>query len=239
MNLRLIAVIPFLATAFAACAVQPADGTQGAGPEAAGQTAEALPAGAQTWSWGGGYQIDDCWRNSVPNPLNNNQYGCGVGFRPIYVGRQLDPESGCGGQKWQCVSDGFQTSKSFVYGGMFQIDDCGTNNVVNPEANYTLGCPGGFTRSKFARVKAPESNCGATQYLCSMTPGAFSFSDPNFDKRRFGGAYQVDDCGQNNVNNPLTGGTWCPAGYNWKLFGRAKAAEGSQCGMRQIVCEGT
>lgn len=51
------------------------------------------------------------------------------------------------------------------FGGMYQRDDCGVNNIVNPLTG-ALACPAGFTGHRVGRVLAPESGCGANQILC-------------------------------------------------------------------------
>ncbi len=51
------------------------------------------------------------------------------------------------------------------YGGGYQVDDCGRDNVANPLGGG-LGCPSGYHQANTGRIKAPESYCGANQYIC-------------------------------------------------------------------------
>ena len=51
------------------------------------------------------------------------------------------------------------------FGGLFQIDDCGRNNVVNPKTGGHH-CPGGYTQTIIGRIKCPESGCGGQIFLC-------------------------------------------------------------------------
>jgi len=120
------------------------------------------------------------------------------------------------------------------FGGMYQVDDCGRNNVVNPYTN-AASCPSGFKVQQSGRVRAPESGCGANQFVCTATA---SLPAPSLSRSfRFAGTYQVDDCGTNNIGNPVVAGNLgCPAGATAMAFGRIKAPEGSQCGATQYVC---
>ena len=59
-----------------------------------------------------------------------------------------------------------QLNGIYRYGGSYQIDDCGTNNIGNPLGSG-LGCPSGYTPRNVGRVKCPEGRgCGGTQYIC-------------------------------------------------------------------------
>jgi len=124
----------------------------------------------------------------------------------------------------------------YVFGGMYQRDDFPTssraNNVVNPVTG-ALSCPSGFTARQFGRIRAPESQNGASQFFC-VAP---------YDGVRQGfsytGAYQTDDrgTGYNNITNQYAGGVLsCPAGTGVPYqFGRAIGPE-SLWGVSQFHC---
>jgi hypothetical protein len=115
--------------------------------------------------------------------------------------------------------------------GLYQQDDCGTNNVDNGLGSpAALGCPSG-DGAPYGRIKAPEGGmCGADQRLCRSPPGT-GFA--------FGGMYQVSDCDHRlDVGNPVRGdgAAACPAGMLPVQTGRIKEPEGARCGANQFAC---
>jgi len=178
-------------------------------------------------AFGGSFLIDDCGGNNVANPFTG-QLNCPAGYTQYKINRQRDPESGCGGWQYFCG----QTQSGFWFSsfeGIYQLHDPGTStagDVGNSRAGGALGCPSGATAYPMSRVYAPESHAGATQYLCSGGINGVAFS----------GAYEVNDCGQHNRNNPLTGATNCPAGTAPHKYGRAKDPESPGCGFNQYYC---
>ena len=55
---------------------------------------------------------------------------------------------------------------SWGFGGLFMNEDCYTlYDLINPLTG-AMSCPLGFTEYNIGRFKHPESNCGATQYVC-------------------------------------------------------------------------
>jgi len=197
------------------------------------------------FSFQGQFQLDDCGGiDNIPNDAWPSGFVCPFSPR-IQGGRSLMPESGCGGAQFQCEQQAFSFANSLKFGGMFQVDDCGTNNIGNTYNNDALSCPRGFFQDRIGRVKAPESNCGATQYLCDARPneaGGSTISggvNLGVNTLRWGGQFQRDDCGTNTRVNPLTGSTTCPSiRYVPVQYGRVKGPEGGQCGVNQFVCVG-
>jgi len=197
------------------------------------------------WTYGGSFQIDDCGGDNVGNALNGGAFNCAFGFfqrpRPATANvgnRQLDPESRCGGNDYFCTKDGYPQLGPGGTGGMFQLDDCLIRKNVGNSANGgNFSCPTwpagssnrNYVATRMARVLNPESGCGAWQYVCTGGTGRDHY---------FGGTYQVDDCGQNTKNNPLTSAPNCPTNYVPQRYGRVKGAEGSQCGVTQYWCDG-
>ncbi len=57
---------------------------------------------ASITQYGGSYQIDDCGKNHVLNPLTGGLV-CGYGFQARQVGRILTPESRCGANQYVCL----------------------------------------------------------------------------------------------------------------------------------------
>jgi len=54
----------------------------------------------------------------------------------------------------------------FRTAGLYQVDDCGRNNVANPFTGG-LGCPDGYRAVSYGRIKCPEGNgCGGNQFIC-------------------------------------------------------------------------
>lgn len=181
-----------------------------------------------TWSYGGEFQVDDCNRNNVYNPKTGS-LSCPSGFTAYKSGRSLGPESKCGSNQYICMKSTYSAATSYGYGGMYQIDDCGRNNVGNPNYSGWLACPTGYSALKVARVMAPESGCGAWQYACitsGMNSGTWQY---------FGGTFQIDDCATNSLANFSTRGLYCPAGYTASVYGRVKGPE-SRCGVTQYSC---
>ena len=181
-----------------------------------------------TWSYGGEFQVDDCNRNNVNNPKTGT-LACPSGFTAYKSGRSFGPESKCGSNQFVCLKSTYSSSTSYGYGGMFQIDDCGRNNVGNPNYYGWMACPTGYSALKVARVMAPESGCGAWQYACvtsGMNSGTWQY---------FGGTFQIDDCATNSLANFYTKGLYCPAGYTASVYGRVKGPE-SKCGVTQYSC---
>jgi hypothetical protein len=191
------------------------------------------------WSYQGQFQLDDCGVNNVGNRAwqDNSLFSCPAPYyeSPIFSNRSLMPESKCGGNQYQCEFYGFNASYSLHFGGMFQVDDCGSNNVSNGLTD-TLGCPYGYFADAIGRVLTPESKCGAWQYVCDTRPGESS-NNPYYDKIRWGGQYQVDDCATNTMGNPLNSNlASCPYPYKPVRYGRVRAPEGNQCGVNQYFC---
>lgn len=172
------------------------------------------------WAWGGSFQLDDCSGvNNRANPITGSTT-CPAGYTAYRSTRQLDPETLCGGFDYFCAKEvppGLSEGTSWI--SMFQVDDCGVNNV-GP------GCPTNSTAVKLERVMAPESLCGAEQYACQSI-----FSNVG----HFAGTYQIDDCGSGSTVNPLSGTLGCPAGYQASQYGRVLTAE-SRCGANQYIC---
>jgi hypothetical protein len=159
------------------------------------------------------------------------------------------PNTGCGGNQFLCQQQAFSSGNSLKFGGMFQIDDCGTNTIGNTFNNGNPSCPREFFQDRIGRVKTPESRCGATQYLCDARPSEAGghtfqdFRDLGLNTLRWGGQFQLDDCRVNNRVNPLTGAFNCPSAgsdpshYAAIRYGRVLGPE-SGCGVNQFVCVG-
>ncbi|MGC4070224.1 MAG: hypothetical protein QM784_37300 [Polyangiaceae bacterium] len=195
-----------------------------------------LASNSPRWSYRGQFQIDDCGVNMVGNRAwqNNALFSC-PSASTIWSNRSLMPESKCGGNQYQCVIGGFSVSTSLHLGGMFQVDDCGQNHVYNGITD-TLGCPYGYYADAIGRVLTPESKCGAWQYVCDTRPGETS-NNPYYDRVRWGGQFQIDDCGTNSKGNALNANlTSCPYPYTAVRYGRVRAPEGNKCGVNQYVC---
>jgi len=135
----------------------------------------------------------------------------------------------------QCAAPGPDppTPAGSIFAGAYQNDDCGKDNVVNPFTN-AMNCPAGSNPNQIGRVFAPESRCGASQFVCIR--GGLSH-DPELN---YAGGYQF--CDDNNHNdyyvNPFTGKTSCPAGYTPCTTGRVLGAE-AKVGCNQISCINT
>jgi hypothetical protein len=131
----------------------------------------------------------------------------------------------------QCSAPGPDppTPLGSIWGGFYQSDDCNKDNNVNP-FTLALACPAGFNQHQIGRVTAPESKCGASQFVC-LKDGLTS--DP---LQNYGGGYQVNDQGKNNLVNPLTGATTCPAGYIAVNTGRISEPELKNSGGNQFSC---
>lgn len=76
-----------------------------------------------------------------------------------------------------------------------------------------------------AQVEAPVESTGEVGQ--ELVGGAQQFA--------WGGRYQIDDCGTNSVNNPLTGGLNCPSGFTPLNGGRQTDPE-SNCGGSDYFC---
>jgi len=99
---------------------------------------------------------------------------------------------------------------SSIFGGFYQADDAGKDNVLNSFTGR-LACPQGYSFFVIGRIQAPESSYGATQYLC-LLDGVQSDGQLNY-----GGGYQVAAESHNDFGsrvNPLTGNLSCPLGYS-------------------------
>ena len=114
----------------------------------------------------GAYQADDRGNVSGANNVFNTYGGTGLGCTsPFWFGRATGPESGWGVVEYVC-STSVSSSDKMPIGGMYQKDDCNTDNVVNPLTGG-LGCPEGFTPVQMSRVKMPEGGqCGGVQFVC-------------------------------------------------------------------------
>jgi hypothetical protein len=109
-----------------------------------------------------------------------------------------------------------------IFGGIYQVDDCGKDNVDNTFTS-AMACPEEYAPSFIGRVFAPESSCGAAQYLCLLI-GIGSDGQHNY-----GGGYQLSSQQSKdfqNRNNPLTGSTSCPAGFTTVLSGTSNNRAG-------------
>eukprot|EP01126_Amoeba_proteus_P037373 TRINITY_DN3855_c0_g2_i16.p1 TRINITY_DN3855_c0_g2~~TRINITY_DN3855_c0_g2_i16.p1 ORF type:complete len:598 (-),score=114.17 TRINITY_DN3855_c0_g2_i16:1654-3270(-) len=169
-------------------------------------------------SFGGMFQVDDCNRNNVNNPLTNN-IKCPNGYQTIATARIKAPESDCGAIQSYCV---LSLTPLGSFGGFYQTQDHGE---FSPFGNQMYGgrfaCPPGYTSYQMERTKHPEYNEGSWLYIC-LAPFV-----PQ--KSQLGGFYQVNDDGsEDNVNNPFTGSRACPDGYRSWLYGRIKAPEGRE-----------
>src|SRR5260370_13615297 len=126
------------------------------------------------------------------------------------------------------------------FGGMFQVDDCGRDTIGNAYNNGATSCPSGFFQDRIGRVTAPESQCGAWQYLCDARPneaGGHTVTqglDCGLNTLRWGGQYQTDDCGINTRVNPLTGNTNCPPARYFAVQSARFQAPDSPCGRNQF-----
>lgn len=101
------------------------------------------------------------------------------------------------------------TVRDISFGGMFEVDDCGKDNVINAWTGG-LNCAAGYTPYRTARIKAPESSCGAVQLYCYRAP-----SSPDAPVPEFGGMYQVNDGHASDYPNALNNNQFaCPAGFN-------------------------
>jgi hypothetical protein len=226
------------------------EGSDPSAPEQTGQVSQALIATLgpfdPRFSYQGQYQIDDC-NGFFADEVNNDAWGLGQSCPAtagIPEGRAKMPEDGCGGNQYLCEQQAFSFANSLKLGGMFQIDDCGgVDTIGNTFNNGAVSCPRGFVQDRMGRIRAPESGCGAWQYVCDARPGEagghtfMSGTDLGLNTLRWGGQYQLDDCRGNNRVNPLTGNFTCPSGYTAIRYGRVLGPE-SGCGVNQSVCVG-
>lgn len=228
-------------------------GAEGDNPADASPTDEAVATAKEAWvipsylaqgdarfAYFGQFQLDDCGRNNVANYAWYATFGQAAQTTCYYSGtqtqnnRSLMPESRCGGNQYVCEYPGNYPSLSLRFGGAYQIDDCGRNNVGNFFQSGGFGCTAGYTAQAIGRVMGPESNCGGWQYIC-VAPPSTSYTQTQ-DRMRWGGQYQVDDCATNSRANPFTGATNCPHNYVPIQYGRVKGPEGRQCGVTQYYC---
>jgi hypothetical protein len=118
---------------------------------------------------------------------------------------------------------------------MFQVADPGfpttAAGTINNPVTGGPNCPMGFGTGEHIGRIFTEGGIGAWQFVCQATA-----SQTTSLTREFGGTFQVDDCGQRTVANPLTGILDCPSGYQKGQYGRAMSPEGSHCGVTQFVC---
>jgi hypothetical protein len=186
----------------------------------------------QDFSFGGMHQNKDlACTSDPPLPPPSDSGPCAAGFESDDYGRILTPEEPqCGATQTFCSGPANPSSQQF--GGIFEVFDLG-GGVGNELAGGQLLCPTGYTPILFARVLDPEDGTGASQFYCAAPPG---FTQPGMKKFKFGGAFQVDDCGQSHRRNPLTGTVGCPSGYTTSRYGRVKGAELAQCGIEQFFC---
>jgi len=121
-----------------------------------------------------------------------------------------------------------------VFGGMYQADDCGVENVANVFTGQ-MSCPSGYHYYRVGRILTPQSKCGAYQFVClhdNMT------ADP---QTAYGGAYQVTNTSlcknpQSDIMyNPLTNGLSCPLGYTAVASARIYAPD-ANCPGTQYSC---
>jgi hypothetical protein len=196
------------------------------------------------WTYGGSFQLDDRGWDNVGNAANSQASSCSSGYSQYPIAptadtgnRQLDPESMWGGNDFFCVKDRYPMLGPGGIAGMYQVDDCHVDDVGNWINGNALSCPTvatefgqqSYTAVPIARVLAPESGCGAWQYVCVRGTSRDHY---------FGGTFQIDDCRSNTKNNPLTNAPSCPPGYARQQYGRVKGAEADQCGVSQYWCDG-
>jgi len=86
-------------------------------------------------------------------------------------------------------------NRDSAFGGIYQVDECGTNSVVNWMTN-SLNCPVGYESVLFSTVNCPSGNqCQGRQYYCFNSSA----------KAQFQGAYQLDERGSCHIPNYLSG----------------------------------
>jgi len=227
------------------------DGADPSTPEPTGEISQGsfivlLNSTDPRWSFQGQFQRDDCrnfWSDDFANDAWPSGYTCPF-TTPIPEGRAMMPETGCGGWQYLCEQSAFSFFNSLKFGGMYQVDDCGANTIGNAYNNGATSCTGGFLPRRIGRVKAPESGCGAWQYLCAARtnePGGHTVTqgiDCGLNTLRWGGQYQKDDCFGDSRVNPLTGSYSCPSPRYFAVqYGRVLGPE-TGCGVNQFVCVG-
>jgi hypothetical protein len=126
--------------------------------------------------FGGMYQITDrvppeishrrFW--VVPNPVTGWAV-CPEKFTPVWIGRVLFPEVEIGANQYACISTD-PTAVDLGFGGMYQTNDCFGGSDVRHPVTRDFRCPDGFKSFRSGRVKAPEGQCGANQYVCMRAP---------------------------------------------------------------------
>uniref|UniRef100_A0A915JBG1 Uncharacterized protein n=1 Tax=Romanomermis culicivorax TaxID=13658 RepID=A0A915JBG1_ROMCU len=98
------------------------------------------------------------------------------------------------------------TGRISNFGGIYQVDICGVNNIVNPYTN-DMNCPYGFQAPIESALVAnsPGSRCTSSIFLC--------LNDKDDPEQVFGGFYEYGTAAAFNRNNHLTNDTRCPDGY--------------------------
>lgn len=120
-----------------------------------------------------------------------------------------------------------ERSRDEVFGGIYQVDDCGGNNLGNALTGG-LFCPRGHTPVIFSRFRAPETKCGAQQYYC--------VDRSKIEHGSFGGMYQINDNGRGKYGNPECGGGYCcPNNKTPYAIERVIHAE-ELCGSNIYIC---
>ncbi|MEA2697954.1 MAG: hypothetical protein QOI66_2225, partial [Myxococcales bacterium] len=124
-----------------------------------------------TFVFGGMYQYTDpcppgtCFTGNTNNELTGAP-SCPRGYTANWMGRVLQPEEGRGANQYVCTASASNTPMRWVFGGVYQRDDCGQVHVNNTFTG-ALSCPFGYTSHFYGRVKVSEgSQCGANQYVC-------------------------------------------------------------------------
>jgi hypothetical protein len=208
-----------------------------------------IPCSADAFTFGGAFQSEDpvCSGDSVNNAVTSD-LSCPMGLQPaLKTGRILTPENQCGANEFVCTSITYPDDEfpAVRFGGMFQVDDqvmedCGSlggckfiaGDMVLNAVTGTYACPRGYAAVEMGRVLGPENGIGETQFVCEA-PNAYEGSELRW---RFGGSFQVDDCNEGSVPNPIVGGLYCPPGFKSVQYGRAQNPEGSHCGINQFAC---
>jgi len=117
-----------------------------------------------------------------------------------------------------------------VLGGMYQVDDCGRNNVNNGVTGG-LFCPASYTAVEASRFQSPESKCGAVQFYC--------VERSKLEKGSFGGIYQINDNGRGKYSNRECGSSYCcPNNKKPYVFQRVYHPE-ERVGSNTYICLGS
>jgi hypothetical protein len=101
---------------------------------------------------------------------------CPAGYDDVPYAQVTDPDVpadfDAGATQHYCkAAAGAAVADHWEFGGAYQVPDCsnpGNDGAHENPITGTLGCPSGYTASKYGRVKHPElsGGCGSTQYFC-------------------------------------------------------------------------